>query len=129
MLCSKIFVYYDSQLRASHLILKCTPSYTSYQDPGQALTVGSPLLSYLNIRLCGFLLRGLTLDKAQRLDPRQIREGSLLPVRDGSTNQVFHSQAEHIPVEQRASVALIPTANPIPIDKTVSEESDTKMVV
>ena len=34
VLCSKIFVYYNGQLRASHLILECTPSYTSYQDPG-----------------------------------------------------------------------------------------------
>lgn len=40
LLCSEIFMHYGSQLRASHLILNCTPSYTSYQDPRQALTVG-----------------------------------------------------------------------------------------
>ena len=40
---SAIFVHYDAQLRASHLILGCTPVYTSNQDPRQALTVHSPL--------------------------------------------------------------------------------------
>ena len=69
MLRSEIFVHYDSQLRASHLILECIPLYTSYQDLEQALTIGSPLLSYLDIRLHGFLLRGLTLSEARRLGP------------------------------------------------------------
>ena len=44
---SAIFVHYNDQLRASYLILSCTLIYTSYQDPGQALTVDSPLLSYI----------------------------------------------------------------------------------
>ena len=86
MLRSEIFVHYNGQLRTSHLILECIPSYTSYQDPGQALTVGSPLLSYLDIRLRGFLPRGLTLGKSRRLGPQQIRKGSLLLVRDGTVD-------------------------------------------
>ena len=65
VLCSKIFVHYDGQLRASYLILGCTPSYTSYQDPRQTLIVGSLLLSYLDVRLHGFLSRGLTLGEAR----------------------------------------------------------------
>ena len=47
---SEIFVHFDDQLRASHLILGCTLAYTSFQDQRQVLTVGSPLLSYLDVR-------------------------------------------------------------------------------
>lgn len=86
MIRSKIFVHFEGQLWASHLILGCTLDYTSFQDPDQALTMGSSLLSYLDIRLRGFLPRGLTLGKVQRLGPLQIRESSLLPVRDGSAD-------------------------------------------
>lgn len=96
----EIFVHYDSQLRVSHLILECTPLYTSYQDLEQELTVGSPLLSHLDVRLRSFLCKGLTLEKARRLGPYQIREGSLPPVKDGSIDRVFHSQVEHILVEE-----------------------------
>lgn len=53
LLHSEIFVHYDSQLRASCLILGCVPSYTSYQDPSQALTIGNPLLLYINVHLQG----------------------------------------------------------------------------
>nr|POE99886.1 hypothetical protein CFP56_68864 [Quercus suber] len=45
-----IIVHFDRQLRASHLILGCVPSYTSYEDSLSALTIGSPLLSYLDIQ-------------------------------------------------------------------------------
>nr|XP_023891793.1 uncharacterized protein LOC112003810 [Quercus suber] len=97
---SEIFVHSNSQLRASHLILGCTPAYTSFQDPGQALTVGSPLLSYLDVQLRYFLPRGLMHGEAWRLGPRQIREGSLQLVRDDSADRVFYGQAKHIPVEE-----------------------------
>ena len=46
----EIFVHYNGQLCASHLILGCTPVYTSYQDRGHAQTVGSPLLSYIDVQ-------------------------------------------------------------------------------
>ena len=32
---SEIFVHFDEQLRASHLILSCTPVYTRYQPLGK----------------------------------------------------------------------------------------------
>ena len=70
MLHSEIFVHFDGEPRASHLILNYVPSYTSYQDPRQALTVGNPLLSYIDIHLRGFLLRNLMLGEARRLSPR-----------------------------------------------------------
>ena len=66
---SEIFVHYDGQLRASHLILGCVPSYTSYQDSSSALIVGSPLLSYLDIRLQGFLPKGLTTSEVRHWGP------------------------------------------------------------
>ena len=97
---SEIFVHYDSQLQASHLIFDCTPVYTSYQDLGQALIVDSPLLSYIDVRHRGFLPPGLTVGEARDLGPRLIRLGSLLPVRDESTDSVFQGRVEHIPVEQ-----------------------------
>lgn len=98
----EIFMYYDGQHRASHLILDCVPSYTSYQDPGPALIVSSLLLSYIDVHLPRFLPRGLTIDEAWARGPRFIREGSLLPVRDSSVNTVFHGRAEHCPVEDLA---------------------------
>ena len=62
--------------------------------------MGSPLLSYFDVQLCGFLPRGLTLGEAQRLGLWQIKKGSLLPVKDSLTDRVFHNQAEHIPIEE-----------------------------
>lgn len=73
----EIFVHYDGQLWASHLILGCTPVYTSYKDPGQALTIGSPLLSYIDVWHRGFLPLGLTIGEARVLGPRIVRMGSL----------------------------------------------------
>lgn len=49
VLCSEIFVHYDGQLRASHLILGCVPFYTSYQNSSSALMIDNPLLLYLDI--------------------------------------------------------------------------------
>ena len=82
-------MHYDSQLRASHLILGCVPSYTSYQNLSSALTVSSPLLSYLDVWLPGFLLRGLTLEEARHLGPQLVRHDSLEPIQDGLGDTVF----------------------------------------
>ena len=65
----KIFAHYNGQLRASHLVLGCVPSYTSYQDLSSALTVGNLLLSYLDVRLPGFLPQRLTSREARHLGP------------------------------------------------------------
>ena len=80
---------YDGQLRASHLILRCVPSYTSYQDSSGALIVGSSLLSYLYVWLPDFLLNELTSREAKHQGPRRVWEGSLELVRDGSSDTVF----------------------------------------
>ena len=92
-------MHFDGQLRASHLILSCIPSYTSYQDTRSTLTVGSPLLSYVDVCLPRFLPRGLIVGEAKERGPRFIREGSLVPAQDGSADLVFHGRAEHIPIE------------------------------
>lgn len=120
-------MHYNGQLRASQLILGCVPSYTSYQDSSDALTIGSPLLSYLDVRLLRILPHGLTSGKA-RHQGGKVRQGLLKPVRDGSAGTVFHSRVECIPVKsptpfnstigmvQRCTMALdhwFPCAQPV----------------
>lgn len=89
-LCSEIFIHYDGQLRASHRVLGCVPSYTNYQDPASAIVAGNPLISYLVVWLPGFLPNDLTSSEAQHLGPQQVREGSLEPINNGLTDIVFH---------------------------------------
>ena len=95
----EIFVHYDGQLRASHLILGCVPSYTNYQDSSSTLTIGSPLLSYFDVQLLEFLPHGLTCDKVKHQGPRRVRQGLLKLIHYGSTDIVFQGRAVHIPVE------------------------------
>ena len=61
---SEIFVHYDRQLQASHLILGCTLVQTSYQPFGQALIVANPLLSYIDVWYRGFFPSNLTVSEA-----------------------------------------------------------------
>lgn len=89
ILCFEIFVHFNGQLRASHLILGCVPSHMSYQNSSSALTVGSPLLSYLDVWLLGFLPHGLTTGEARQLSPRIAGHDSLEPIQDSSRNMVF----------------------------------------
>ena len=75
------------------------PSYTNYQDSLGTLTIGSPLLSYFDVRLLKFLPHGLTSDEVRHQGPKRVRQGLLEPIRDGSANTVFQGPAVHIPVE------------------------------
>ena len=77
---------------------------------------------YIDVRLPSFLPRGLSLGEAWRISPCWIREGSLLPVRDSSTNRVFYGKAEHILVEK-------PAAEEPVVEELGFEESDSEMVV
>jgi len=61
--------------------------------------VGSPLLSYLDVRLLSFLPRGLTSREAKHLGPWLVRNDSLEPIQDGSRDTVFQGRSGHIPVE------------------------------
>ena len=102
------------------MILGCVPSYTSYQDSSSALIVGSPLLSYLDIRLQGFLPKGLTTSEARHLGPRLVRQDSLEPIRDGSRDNVFQGRAVYIPVE--APILEDPVAEgPIAEDQVIED--------
>ena len=77
---------------------------------------------YIDVRFPSFLLEGLSLGEAWRIGPRRIRESSLLPVRDGSANRVFHGKAKHILVEK-------PAAKEVVAEEPDFEESNSKMVV
>ena len=52
---SEIFVHWDRQLRASHLILGVDPVYSTWQAFSQALIVDSPFLSYIDVQHTNFL--------------------------------------------------------------------------
>ena len=92
------------------MILCCVPSYTSYQDSLGVLTVNSPLLSYLDVRLPRFLLNKLTSGEARCYGPRIVRQDSLEPVHDGSGDNVFQGLAMHIPVKAPLLEGLIAEA-------------------
>ena len=68
------------------------------------MMVSSPLLSYIDVCLPGFLSRGLTIGEAREREPHLRREDSLSPVRDGSADTVFQGRAEHLPVENSTTV-------------------------
>ena len=91
---SEIFVHWDGQLRASHLILELEPVYSTWQVFGQALLVDSPLLSYIDVRHANFLPSRLTVGEARVLDPRHTCSDELAPIRDESTECVSHRRRE-----------------------------------
>ena len=64
---SEIFVHWDGQLQASHLILDVDPVYSTWQSLTQALLVDSPLLSYIDVRHSNFLPPKLTVGEARDL--------------------------------------------------------------
>ena len=65
------------------------------------MKVGNSLLSYLDVRLPGFLPKGLTSREATDLGPRLVRQDSLKPIQDSLGDTVFQNWVEHIPVEAR----------------------------
>jgi len=85
---SEIFVHWDRQLEASHLILGVDPVYSTWQAFGQALVVDSPLLSYMDVRHVNFLPPKLTVGKARDLSPWYIFSDELAPIRDESAKHV-----------------------------------------
>ena len=52
---SEIFVHFDGQLRASHLILNCDLAYSTWKSFSQSLLVDSPLLLYIDVWHPNFL--------------------------------------------------------------------------
>ena len=110
MLRLEIFVHWDKQLRASHLILRIDPVYSTWQAFGQALLVDSPLLSYIDVRYVNFLPLRLIVGEARDLGPRYTCLDKLAPIRDESADCVSRRRREqvHVQVEQEA----LPQAEP-----------------
>ena len=104
---SEIFVHTDRQLRASHLILGCTPVYKTWQPFSQALSVDNPLLSYIDIQHANFLPPLLTTSEAQDLSPRYTTAEDLASIKDESAKRVSQALREqkHIPVKGNAGQA------------------------
>ena len=127
MLRLEIFVHFDGQLRASHLILGVTPVYTSYQPYEQALTIGSPLLSYIDVWHQGFFLLRLTVGEARDLGPHLIRVDSLVPTRDESADTIFQGRVLHTPIEkQRYEMPATKQAEAKSINSSSAKAKDTK---
>ena len=63
------------------------------------MKIGNLLLSYLDVRLPGFLPQGLTSREAKHLDPQLVRHDSFEPIQDGSRDTVFQGRAVHVPLE------------------------------
>lgn len=101
---SETFMNFDRQLWASHLILGCTPVYSTWQPFRQALLVDSLLLSYIDERHPNFLPPNLTIGEAQDLGPPLARAESLVPVRDASANSIFQGRAVHRLVEESSAM-------------------------
>ena len=99
---SKIFVHWNGQLQASHLILGLEPVYSTWQAFRQALLVDSPFLSYIDVRHANFLPLRLTVGEAHDLSPHYTCSDKLAPIRDESTERVSHRRRElmHQQVEQ-----------------------------
>ena len=102
----EIFVHWDEQLQASHLILGVEPIYSTWQPFRQALLVNSPLLSYIDVRHAHFLPPKLTVGEAWELGWRYTCLDELAPLRDESAERVSRRLRElaHAPVEEEAPV-------------------------
>ena len=121
---SEIFVHWDRQLQASHLILGLEPVYSTWQAFGQALLVDSPLLSYIDIRYANFLPPKLTVGEARNLGPRYNCSDELAPIGDESAERVSRRRRElvHQQVEQENPPLAEPEA------PTQEEEAVAKSV-
>ena len=99
---SEIYVHWDGQLRASHLILGVEPVYSTWQPFKQALIVDSPLLSYIDVRYVNFLPPKLTTGEAREFGRRFTCADELAPLRDESAEQASRRLRElaHEPIQQ-----------------------------
>ena len=91
------------------------------------MTVGSLLLSYIDVQDQGFFPSRLTVGEARDLGSHLIRVGSLVPVRDELADTVFQGRALHMPVEeQRAKVLATEQAKAESVDSSSAKAMDTK---
>ena len=84
----EIFVHWDGQLRASHLILDVELVYSTWQPFEQALLVDSALFSYIDVRHANFLPSRFMVGEARELGRRYTCSDELAPLRDESAERV-----------------------------------------
>ena len=103
---SEIYVHWDGQLRASHLILGVEPVYSTWQPFKQALLVDSPLLSYIDVRYVNFLPSKLTTGEAREFGRRFTCSDELAPLQDESAERVSRCLREraHETIQQEDQV-------------------------
>ena len=102
MLRFEIFVHTDEQLQASHLILGVHPVYRTWKPFSQAISLDSPLLSYIDVRHANFLPPSLTTSEAWDLGPRYIITEDLAPLKDKLAKWVSRALRErgHVLIEE-----------------------------
>ena len=118
---SKTFVHTNRQLQASHLILRCTLEYKTWQPFSQALSVDNPLLSYIDVWHANFLCPSLTTGEAQDLNLRCTTAEDLAPIKDELAERVswaFREQ-EHIPVEGNVGQAQAAEQEVVEVEQEV----------
>ena len=96
------------------------------------MTIGSPLLSYIDVRHRGFFPPTLTINEAWDLDLHLIRVGSLVTARDGLDDTVFQGRAVHTPVEeQHTETSAIEQVEAESVDSSSAEakNAEDEMVV
>ena len=87
-------MHWDGQLRASHLILRVDPVYSTWQVFDQALLVDSSLLSYIDVRHVNFLPPKFMVGEARDLGLQYICSDKLAPVRDEFAKRVSLQRQE-----------------------------------
>ena len=114
---SEIYVHWDRQLRASHLILRVEPVYSTWQPFKQALIVDSPLLSYIDVQYINFLPPKLTTGEARELGPQFTGSDELVPLRDESAEQASRRLREiaHEAIQQDQVPQQLDPENPVAV--------------
>ena len=99
-------MHWDRQLRASHLILRVEPMYSTWQSFKQALLVDSPMLSYIDVRYVSFLPPKLMTREAREYGKCYTYFDELAPLWDKSAERVSRRLRElaHKAIQQKAPV-------------------------
>ena len=103
---SEIYMHWDGQLRASHLILGIEPVYSTWQNFKQTLLVDNPLRSYIDVRYANFLPPTLTTGEARDIGRRFTCSDELALLRGDSAERVSRRLRElaHEAIQQKGLV-------------------------
>ena len=128
---SEIYVHWNRQLRASHLILRVEPVYSTWQSFKQALLVDSPLLSYIDVQHMNFLLPRFTVGEARESGRRYICSDELAPLRDESAECVSRClrKLAHQPVQEEAPIQKEPAQPEEPVEPEAPVKEAEQVVV